>query len=255
MPSSALALAAALLLGASAQAQGPRQVRVAAAADLKWALEEVRTAFEQERPGTTLALTFGSSGNLHAQLLQKAPFDVFLSADLEYPKRLVEAGLAHGLFTYAIGHLVLWVPRASPLALDKLGLAAVKEPSVRKVSLANPRHAPYGRAAEAALRGAGLWEAVQGKAALGENVSQAAQFVETGSAEVGLIALSLALSPPMKPLGRFWAVPQDRYPRLEQGGVVLDWAQDREAARAFAAFLTGPRGAAILARSGFEPPP
>lgn len=255
MPARVLALAAALLLGAPAPAQAPRQVRVAAAADLKWALEEVKAAFERERPGTTLALTFGSSGNFHAQLLQRAPFDLFLSADRDYPQRLVAAGLAHGPFTYAIGHLVLWVPGASPLDLDRLGLAAVKEPSVRRVALANPRHAPYGRAAEAALRRAGLWEAVQGRAVLGDSVSQAAQFVETGSADLGLIALSLALAPPMKPLGRFWAVPQDLHPRLEQGGVVLDWAQDPEAARAFAAFLAGPRGRAILGRFGFEPPP
>ena len=247
-------LAVALLLGASAQAQATRQVRVAAAADLKWALEEVKAAFEQERPGTTLALTFGSSGNFHAQLLQKAPFDVFLSADVDYPRRLVEAGLARGLFTYAVGHLVLWAPNASPLRLEKVGLDSVKAPFVWKLALANPRHAPYGRAAEAALRASGLWEGVQDKLVLGENVSQAAQFVETGSADLGLIALSLALSPRMKDKGRYWPVPQGRYPRLVQGGVVLDWAQDPEAARAFTAFLAGPKGAAILARCGFEAP-
>jgi len=133
-------------------------------------------------------------------------------------------------------------------------MAAVKEASVRKISLANPRHAPYGRAAEAALRSAGLWDGVQDKLVLGENVSQAAQFVETGSADLGLIALSLALSPRMKPLGRFWAVPQDRYPRLEQGCIVLDWAQDPGSAKAFTTFLAGPKGAAILARYGFEAP-
>lgn len=252
------ALLLSLLAGGAlpAAAPPPRVVRIAAAADLKWALEEVKAAFEKERPGLGCALTFGSSGNFYTQLAQRAPFDLFLSADVDYPRRLVEAGLGvkDSLFVYGIGHLVLWVPAGSAVPLEKLGLQAAAHPTVRRLAMANPRHAPYGRAAEGALRSAGLYDAVKGRLILGENVSQAAQFVETGNADLGLIALSLALSPRMKGQGRFWKVPQDQHPVLEQGGVILAWAQDPEAARAFKAFLTGPSGVAILSACGLAAP-
>ena len=253
-----LRLALLLLLGAvflPAQAP-PRLLRIAAASDLKWALEEAKAAFEKDTPGVTCTLTFGSSGNFYNQLTQKAPFDLFLSADIAYPARLAEQGFGvkGSLFPYAIGYLVLWVPKASPIPVETLGLKAVLHPSVRKVALANPKHAPYGRAAEAALKSADLLDGVKGKLVLGENIAQTAQFIQTGNADIGFIALSLAASPAMKDQGRFWAVPPSLHPAIEQGGVILAWAQDVEAAQAFRAFLAGPKGVAILGKYGFGRP-
>ena len=243
-----------LFLGLAVAAQAPRRVAVAAAADLKWALEEVRKDFAQDHPGIQVEVTFGSSGQFYAQLTQKAPFDLFLSADLDYARKLQEAGLGSGLFTYAVGRLALIVPAQASLDLDRLGLQVLLDPAVKHVAMANPLHAPYGRAAQAALAAAGLTARIQPKLVLGENVSQAAQFVHTRAAEAGLVALSLAKAPELARQCRTWLVPASLHPSLDQGGLVLAWARDREATEAFRAFLAGPRGLAILARYGFEPP-
>jgi molybdate transport system substrate-binding protein len=233
-----------------------REVRVAAAADLKFALDEAVSEFHRGHPDLRVKVTYGASGNFFAQLSNRAPFDLFLSADMDYPRRLIDEGLAdkQSSFVYAIGHLVLWVPKDSPLDLDKLGVRAVLDPSVRKLAIANPRHAPYGRAAEAALKKMGLFDPVKDKLVFGENVAQTAQFVDAGAADAGLIALSLALAPTMRDRGRFCDVPPDAYPRLEQGGVILDWTADRGAALAFRNFLAGAEGKAVLRRYGFSLP-
>ncbi len=250
----------ALMLGLHGQAQTPapipQEVRVAAAADLKWALEEAKQVFEKAHPGITCTLTFGSSGNFYNQLAQKAPFDLFLSADLGYPLRLVEQGLGlrETLFTYAIGHLVLWVPKSSPIPVETLGMKALHHPSVRKVALANPKVAPYGRAAEAALKASGELDAAKEKLVFGDNIAQTAQFIQTGNADIGLISLSLAASASMKDQGRFWSVPGALHPPLEQGGVVLSWARNREATLAFRAFLLGPKGGEVFRGYGFAAP-
>jgi molybdate transport system substrate-binding protein len=231
-------------------------VRVAAAADLKFALEDAVHEFSGVRPDIQVKVTYGASGNFFAQLSHRAPFDMFLSADMEYPRKLMETGLADesSAFVYAVGHLVLWVPNSSPLDLDKFGVRAVLDPSVKKLAIANPRHAPYGRAAEAALKKLGLYDAVVDRLVFGENIAQTAHFVETGAADAGLLALSLALAPAMRPKGRSCNVPLDAYPRLEQGGVVLSWAADRGAADAFRDFLAGAAGKAVLRRYGFSLP-
>jgi molybdate transport system substrate-binding protein len=242
-----------LALGLVLSAQAPRRVSVAAAADLKWALEEARTSFTRDNPSIQVDLTFGSSGQFYAQLTQKAPFDLFLSADLDYARRLQDAGLGRGLFTYATGRLALVASPGSALDVRALGLKALLDPSVKHVAMANPLHAPYGRAAQAALAASGLSEAVKPRIVLGENVSQAAQFVHTRAAEAGLVALSLVKAPG-GPAIAYWLVPQELHPPLEQGGVVMAWAKDSAAAEAFGSFLTGPAGQAILARYGFEGP-
>lgn len=251
-----LALAAAPGCAGPSGGAGERVVRVAAAADLKYALEEVVAEFRRGHPGIRVEVTPGSSGHLFAQLSNQAPFDLFLSADVEYPRRLIEAGLAlkESEFVFAVGHLVVWVPRASPLDVQKLGVKALLDPAVSKVAIANPRHAPYGRAAEAALNSLGVYERVRDRLVLGENVQQAAQFVHTGAADAGLLALSLAVAPPLRDEGRYTEVPAEAYPRIEQGGVILSWAQDREAAEALRAFLVGPEGKAVLRRYGFFVP-
>lgn len=232
----------------------PREVRVAAASDLKFALAEIAAGFTHVHPNITVTVTYGSSGNFYTQLASEAPFDLFLSADREYPRKLVEQGRAvrDSEFQYAVGRLVVWVPNGSPLDLEKLGVRAAADPRVKKVAIANPRHAPYGRAAEAALKHAGVSDQVKDRLVLGENIAQAAQFVESGAADVGLIALSLALAPTMKDRGRFWEVPADAYPRIDQCGVELTWAKDKAATKVLCDFLTGEHGREVLRKFGFR---
>jgi molybdate transport system substrate-binding protein len=232
-------------------------VRVAAAADLRFAMDDLVAAWSSAHPGTTVEPTYGSSGTLFAQVSEGAPFDLYFSADAAYPRALEEAGLAEPGSTrlYAIGHLVVWVPAASPLDVEGRGLEALTDPAVERIAIANPEHAPYGRAAVAAMQAAGIHDAIAPKLVLGENVSQAAQFVESGSADVGVIALSLALAPTLRDRGRSAIVPIDSYPPLEQGAVVLGSATDPDAAAAFLDFVLGPDGRAVLDRYGFLPPP
>ena len=242
--------------GAKTPRAGEREVRVAAAADLKFAFDDVASEFQRKNPGIKVTATYGSSGNFFAQLSNKAPFDLFLSADIDYPRKLIDSGLAvkESEFMCAVGQIVVWAPNGSKLDLDKLGVQAVADPSVKKLAIANPKHAPYGRAAEAALKKFGLYDDVKDRLVLGDNIAQTAQFVESGSADVGIIALPLALGPAMKDKGRYWTVPLDAYPRLEQGGVILTWARDLEATQALRAFVTGEEGRVILKRYGFMLP-
>jgi molybdate transport system substrate-binding protein len=230
-----------------------RQVSVAAAADLKFALDEISREFGKQTKGIRVNVAYGSSGNFYSQLQNQAPFDVFLSADTEYPRKLSEQGLIlpGTEFPYAVGRLAVWVAAASPIEVQKLGINALKHSSVNHIALANPRHAPYGRAAEAAMRSLGVYDSVKLKLVFGENVAQALQFVQSGSAEIGIVALSLAISPTVREQGRFWEIPLDSYPRLEQGGVILKWAKDADAARMFRAFLINPEGRAIFKKYGF----
>jgi molybdate transport system substrate-binding protein len=232
---------------------GERVVTVAAAADLKFALDDLLAEFHRAHPDIRAEVSYGSSGNFFAQLSNHAPFDVFFSADIDYPRRLIEQGLADkdSEFVYAVGHLVVWTRRDSPLDVEKLGVRALLDPAVRKIAIANPKHAPYGRAAEAALKKLEVYDRVKDRLVLGENVAQAAQFVETGAADAGVIALSLALAPTLREKGRYWEVPLDAYPRLEQGGVILSWARDRAAADTLRGFVLGTEGKAVLRRYGF----
>ena len=230
-------------------------VRVAAAADLNQALVAVIAGFGASHD-VDVAVSYGSSGTFYAQLLNQAPFDVFLSADVTYPNQLASRGLTipQSEFTYAFGHLVLWTPPASPLDVEHDGLQVLKQASIAHVSIANPEHAPYGRAAVAAMQAAGVYDAVRPKLVLGENVAQAMQFVQSGAADVGLVAMSLALAPNVKGKGRLFEVPTNSYPRVEQGGTILKWAEDVDAARAFRGFLLSADGQAILKQFGFSVP-
>jgi molybdate transport system substrate-binding protein len=232
-----------------------RQVRVAAAADLNAALGELASAFTAAQH-IDVAATYGSSGTLFSQLMNGAPYDLFLSADVEYPRRLAARGLtvAGSEFHYARGRLVIWTRESSRLDIAALGLRVAVQPGVTRVSLANPEHAPYGRAAVAALRAAGVYDEVQPRLVYGENVAQAMQFVQSGSADVGLVAMSLAVSPAARDRGRWVEVPPGDYPPLEQAGVIMKTAADVDAARAFAAFLSGAAARAILQQYGFTAP-
>ena len=240
-----------------AAAPAPARVRVAVASDLRFAMDELVAAWESVNAGVAVEPTYGSSGNFLAQISEGAPFDVFFSADAEYPRQLEKAGLAESGSTrlYAIGQIVVWVPIDSALDVESRGLAALIDPSVQTVAIANPEHAPYGRAAVAAMKTAAVYDAVEAKLVLGENVSQAAQFVESGNADAGVIALSLAVAPTLTGKGRYAVVPIESYPRIEQGAVVLDAAADADAAQAFLDFVLGPDGRAVLDRYGFLLPP
>jgi molybdate transport system substrate-binding protein len=242
----------ACLLSTSAFAQG---ITIAAAADMSAVLPELAARYTKQT-GQTVKLSFGASGNLTNQIRNGAPFDIFFSADEDYPKQLIAEGLAdkETLYRYAVGRLVLWVPNGVPLDPDKLGIQTLLDPSVKKISIANPEHAPYGRAAEAALKHFGIYQQVSDKLVLGENISQAAQFVESGNAQAGLIALSHALAPAFKNKGRYWTVPLDAYPMLNQAAVVISRSKSQAAARKFLEFVRGPEAASLLASYGFTLP-
>jgi molybdate transport system substrate-binding protein len=231
------------------------EITIAAASDLNFAFKEIVADFEK-KTGNTVKLSLGSSGNFFAQLSNGAPFDVFFSADIGYPKKLEEAGLTEPgtLYMYAVGRIVVWVPKGSSIDVGSLGIKALQHPSVKKIAIANPKHAPYGRAAVAAMEHYKIYEVVKDKLVLGENISQAAQFVQTGGADIGILALSLAVAPAMKENGTFWEVPLEAYPRLEQGAVVLKAAKDLKAARTFLEYVKGPAGAGVFRRYGFYLP-
>jgi molybdate transport system substrate-binding protein len=253
-----VALLCVLMAAAVAAQQAPAaagRVRIAAASDLRFALDEVVRDYRLLNPGARVAAIYGSSGNFHAQIAQGAPFDLFLSADADYPRDLATKGKADGstLFNYALGRLVLWVPAGSPLALDT-GMSVLLDARIRRIAIANPLHAPYGRAAEAAMRASGVWGRLEGKIVRGDSVTQAAQFVSTGAADIGVIARSLAFAPEMRARGRYWEVPPTLHAPLEQAGVVLNGAADRAAALAFRDYLRSEGATRVLVRHGFVLP-
>jgi molybdate transport system substrate-binding protein len=230
-------------------------ITVAAAADLSLVLKPIAENF-QRQTGNTLRLSFGSSGDCFNQIQNGAPYDVFLSADLGYPEKLAKLGFADpaSLHTYAVGRLVLWVPRGSPVNLEQRGMQALLDPSVHKIAIANPQHAPYGRAAVAALRHFDMYDRLSDRLVLGENVGQAAQFAESGNAQVGMIALAHALAPSIRSLGRYWLVPMDSYPALQQGAVVLSHSKNKTLAAQFLKFLSSAESQAIFRQFGFAMP-
>jgi molybdate transport system substrate-binding protein len=234
-------------------AQG-KEIRIAAAADLKFAMGELAEKFEKQSE-TKINVTYGSSGNFFSQMQNGAPFDLFFSADIEYPKKLEAAGLAEPgtLYEYAVGRIVIWTPADAQADVTKQGWKTLLDASVEKIAIANPEHAPYGRAAVAALQKAGIYESVKGKLVYGENISQAAQFVQSGNAQAGIVAMSLAVSPAMQD-GKRWEIPPEMYPAIEQGAIVLKDAKNKEAARAFLEFVNSAAGRAILTKYGFAFP-
>ena len=231
------------------------EITVAAAADMSAALPEL-AALYTKRTGQTVKLSFGSSGNLTNQIRNGAPFDIFFSADEDYPKQLIAEGLAdkETLYRYGVGRLALWVPNSVLLDPQKMAVQTLLDPSVKKIAIANPAHAPYGRAAEAALKHFGIYDQISPKLVLGENVSQAAQFVESGNAQAGLIALSHVLAPEFKGKGRYWVVPLDAYPMLNQAAVVISRSKSQLAAHKFLDFIRTPEATSLLATYGFSLP-
>ena len=227
------------------------ELAIAAASALNWAMKEVTAKFETAS-GAKVSLSIGSSGNLYSQIRNDAPFDLFFSSDIGYPKKLEEAGMTEPgtLYRYAVGRLVLWVPKESQLDIEK-GMELLRNSGIKKVAIPNPKHAPYGRAAVSALNHFQMYDAVKDRLAIAENTSQAAKFVESGAADVGIIALSLALSPNMKAAGHYWEVPADAHPVIEQGAVILKQSKKQELAKQFLDFVRGNEGQEIMQRYGF----
>jgi molybdate transport system substrate-binding protein len=229
-------------------------ISVAAAADLQFAMQDIAARFEKQT-GKTEKPIYGSSGNFFQQIQNGAPFDVFFSANLDYPKKLEAAGLTEpgSYYEYARGKIVMWVPNDSKLDL-KSGLKALLDPSVKKIAVANPQHAPYGQAAVAAMQREDVYEKVKDKFVLGENISQTASFVVSGAADVGIVALALALSPNMKDKGRYVEVPESEYPPIEQACVILHSSKNKEAAEQFVRFVKTPAIRDLLQSYGFAVP-
>jgi molybdate transport system substrate-binding protein len=243
----------AVTLGCSAEPSKGRPLTIAAASDLKFALDEAVRQFKSQNPDIDVQSVYGSSGNFFTQISNNAPFDVFMSADMEYPRQLEKNGLVMegSAFNYAVGRIAVWVRNDSPLDVERLGMQVLLDPSVQKISIANPEHAPYGRAAAAAMQKSGVYGKVGGKFVLGENVTQALEFVASGAAQAGIVAMSLATAPAVKSLGKYFEIPLDSYPRMDQGGVILKRARDREAAERFRTFILSPQCRMIFKQFGF----
>lgn len=247
-------LALVLTFVAPAVARGAdATLTIAAASDLNFAFKELVAVYEQ-KTGRHVRLSLGSSGNFFSQIENGAPFDLYFSADIRYPQQLEEKGhaVAGSLYKYAVGRIVLWTRQDSRIAVEK-GLEVLRDPSIRKIAIANPKHAPYGRAAVAALDSAKVYGEVKDRLVLGENISQAAQFIESGACEAGIIALSLALAPSMK-AGKYYEIPANLHAPLEQGAVILKKSSNPEQAKAFLEFVKGPQGQEIMHRYGFVLP-
>ena len=243
------------VLGVSqVHAQSGETLAIAAASDLIYCLEELNAAFQEQNPSVALKTSAGSSGNFFAQIQNGAPFDVFLSADVKYPAALAKAGLADSssLTLYAIGRIVLWT--LQPDIEVSQGLQILHDAKVRKLAIANPEHAPYGRAAQAALEHYQMWQALQQKIVLGENIAQTAQFVQTGNADAGIVALALVVSPKLADTGKFYEIPEAHYPRLEQAAVLTRRGSEKPSAISYLAFLLSPEARTIFDRYGFRLP-
>jgi molybdate transport system substrate-binding protein len=243
---------AALFLMAVSCICSAQEITVAAAADLQFAMQDIAGRFQQQT-GKTVKVTYGSSGNFSQQIQNGAPFDLFFSANVDYPRQLEAGGLTEpgSFFQYATGKIVIWAPNESKIDLNP-GLKALLNPLVRKIAIANPQHAPYGKAALAAMQKENVYEQVKDKLVLGENISQTATFVVSGAADVGIVALSLALSPNMKDKGRYVTIPADDYPPIEQAAVMLRSSKQKELARRFLDFVRTPEVTKLLQTYGFD---
>ena len=236
------------LLVAGQTAHAGEKITIAAAADLKFALDEIVVLFSKAHPVDRVETIYGSSGKFQTQIRQGAPFDLYFAADIAYPRALKAENFAGSeVQPYAVGRIVLW---STSRDAGKMMLADLTDPAIRKIAIANPKHAPYGKRAEEALKAAGVWEKVEARLVYGENVAQAAQFVQSGNAQAGIIALSLALSPELAKRGGYALIPDRLHQPLEQGFIVTRRAADNPLAQAFASFMTGQEARAGMTRYG-----
>lgn len=255
-----LLLAAQTLIGSVRAADsadhttGSRKLSIAAAANLVYVLDALNAAFRGKNQSVSINVALGASGSLVAQIRHGAPYDVFLSADRTYPQSLIDSGDADAksLMTFAHGELVLWTNKPD-LKLSTLD-AVLRDPAVKKIAIANPQTAPYGRAAKQVLEHLGAWTTVQPRIVFGENIAQTAQFVETGNADIGFVALSLLMAPQMKSRGSQLRVSADWYDPLAQAAVLTRRGVNNDAARQYLAFLASDEARAILQKFGYSAP-
>jgi len=240
-----------LALAASGAAQAGK-ITIAAAADLKFAMGEIVTAFQKANPGEAVDVIYGSSGKFHTQIQQDAPYDLYFSADIKFPQELAKAGLAaSAVKPYAFGRIVLW---SSTQDASKMTLASLTDPRIARIAIANPKHAPYGKRAEEALRSAGVWDKVEAKLVYGENIAHTAQFVQTGNAQAGIIALALAVNPELASKGGYWLIPDTLHEPLEQGFIITQRAAANPLAKRFADYMGGKAARAVMVKYGFVLP-
>ncbi len=232
--------------------KGAEKLSIAAAADLKFAMDQIVTSFKDANPGAEVDVIYGSSGNFNAQIQEGAPYDLFFSADIAFPRELAKNGFASTeVRPYALGRIVLWSAIADA---TRMTLASLTDPKITHIAIANPKHAPYGKRAEEALRASGLWEKVESKLVYGENIAQTAQLVQTGNAQVGIIALALALNPELAGKGGYWLIPDNLHEPLEQGYIITKRATDNALAKRFAEHMSGKSARTVMTKYGFVLP-
>ena len=236
-------------------AESEKAITVFAAASLTNVLQDLGDTFTKDT-SIPVRFSFAASSALARQIENGARVDVFFSADLSYPRALAAKGMTvpGSEFLYAIGRIVVWVPNGSAINVEQLEIESLRSPTVRYIAIANPGHAPYGKAAVAAMQSLGVYDAVKGRLAYGENVAQTLQYVQQSSADIGIIALSLALSPTVRATGHYWEIPIEAYPQMEQGGVILKTSKHIEVAQQFRSFILGEQGRTILKSYGFYLP-
>lgn len=228
------------------------KITIAAAADLKFAMDEIITGFNKSHPGNDIEPVYGSSGKFHTQIQQGAPYDLFFSADIAYPRELVKQGMAASeVKPYAVGRIVLW---SNSLDTTKMILASLTDSKISRIAIANPKHAPYGKRAEEALRASGLWDKVQSKLVFGENIAHTTQFVQTGNAQVGIIALSLAVNPELAKKGGFYLIPDSLHNPLEQGFIITKLGANKALAKLFGDYMGSKQVRSIMTKYGFVLP-
>lgn len=247
-----VAMATAISSLAQPPAQQSKELRIAAAADLQPVMPVLSSAYEHAT-GIKLVVSFGSSATLSTQIIGGAPFDLFMSADYINPEKIVAAGLADGAepTPYAKGTLVLWARKDSPL--QPISMDRITDPRVKSIAIANDQHAPYGRAAVAALKQLKLYDAAAPHFVVGENIAQTAQFVESGNAQLGLISMTTANTPHFREIGSYVLVPTTAYPEIRQCAVVLAKSDRRSTAHAFLDWLLTPAVQGSLTNLGLSP--
>lgn len=247
-----LAAAAIVCLLSVSAGRAAETLTIVAASDLKFAMEEIVASFKASHSGGDVSVIYGSSGKFNTQIQQGAPFDIFFSADIGFAKALRAEGLAVAEPTlYAVGRIVLW---SSTRDASKMNLKDLDDPKLAKIAIANPKHAPYGKRAEEALRAVGLWDKLQDKFVLGENIAQTAQYVQTGAADIGIIAQSLAVSRELASKGGYALIPDDLHSPLEQAYVITRQGGENPLAKTFARYMTSWDARRIMIRYGFALP-
>ena len=235
-----------------APAAHAEKITIAAAADLKFAMDEIVAGFNKNRSGDEVQVVYGSSGKFHTQIQQGAPYDLFFSADIGFPRELARQGQAASeVKPYAVGRIVLW---SADMDATKMTLASLTDSKITKIAIANPKHAPYGKRAEEALRSAGLWEKVQAKLVFGENIAQTAHYVQSGNAQVGIIALALVLNPELSKKGGYYLVPDSMHNPLEQGFIITRLGAAKPLAKQFAGYMGSKQVRSIMTKYGFVLP-